>query len=129
MLHAVLQPQEVEVFYIIPALRSAIAKQLKSHGKPQKKIAYLLGLRESTVSQYMHEKRANLITFSREIEKLIQKSALQIQQPFDVVREIQMLLQVIKHSRELCSIHQQINRNIPKQCDTCFIETLAEVKA
>ncbi len=129
MINTVLQPQEVEVFYIIPALRSAIAKQLKEQGKSQKEIAHLLGLRESTVSQYINERRANLITFSREIEKLIHKSALSIKEHFDVIREVQSLLYAIKNSRELCIIHQQINKTIPKKCDTCFIEQIVEVKA
>ncbi|MEK6812711.1 MAG: hypothetical protein AABX86_01195 [Nanoarchaeota archaeon] len=128
MLQSVLQPQEVEVFYIIPALRSALAKYLKATGMSQKAIAHLLGLRESTVSQYIHEHRAHLVHFSKIIEQQIQQAALRICAPLDTVREIQGLLGAIKTSRELCGIHQQINKDIPKHCDTCFIATL-EVKA
>ena len=71
MSNQMLQPQEVEVFYIIPAIRSYIARFMKKQGRSQKEIARLLGVRESTVSQYMTEKRATL-HFNEEIkERLI----------------------------------------------------------
>ena len=51
-------PQEIEVWYIIPALRREFASILKEKGFPQKQIAEKLKLTESAVSQYLKLKRA-----------------------------------------------------------------------
>lgn len=44
-----IMPQEVEVFYAIPALRREMAFAMKASGKKQKEIAKLLCVEESTI--------------------------------------------------------------------------------
>ena len=44
MVNRVLQPQELEVFYVIPALRREFSLRLKESGKSQKDIAKVLGV-------------------------------------------------------------------------------------
>ena len=46
-----IQPQEVEVLYILPAIRRELAKEMKKQGLEQKKIAGLLFVTEAAVSQ------------------------------------------------------------------------------
>ena len=71
MVKKLLQPQEIEVFYILPALRRELAVSLKSAGKSQKAIAGLLGVTEAAVSQYFSSKRASQVKFSDSLKKAI----------------------------------------------------------
>ena len=51
-------PQEVEVWYILPALRRELAKVMKfDRGQAQKTIARMLGVTEPAVTQYMLSKK------------------------------------------------------------------------
>ena len=60
-------PQEVEVWYLIPALRKEITKALiKDFGKNQREVSAILGVSEGAVSQYLSSKRGNELKFSKE---------------------------------------------------------------
>ena len=48
-----LMPQEIEVWYIIPAVRRELAKSMVKIGLKQKQIAVTLGITEAAVSQYL----------------------------------------------------------------------------
>jgi len=53
-------PQEVEVWYVIPAIKRELSKSMmKDNGLSQKNVATLLGVTEAAVSQYINSKRAN----------------------------------------------------------------------
>lgn len=119
MLKNVLQPQEIEVFYIIPAIRSYLAKAMKESGKSQKEIAKLFGLRESTVSQYINGRRATLKLDKKSQEK-IEKLARKIKTQIDVVVAVQEALNYIEKSQGICQIHKQIASAIPCNCKVCF---------
>ena len=57
-----IMPQEIEVWYLIPALRKELARIfIKDYGLAQKKAAELLGISGAAVSQYVKEKRAKEI--------------------------------------------------------------------
>ena len=111
-----LQPQEVEVFYIIPAIRSHLAKAMKENGMPQKRIAEILNIRESTVSQYIHLKRAQL-SFSAEVDEKIKECITKIKDKHDVIRETQGLLKMIRTTNVLCQIHKKLDGSVPQACD------------
>jgi predicted transcriptional regulator len=51
-----LLPQEVETFYIIPALRKHIAIALKKSGMKQKDVADILQVNSAAISQYSSSK-------------------------------------------------------------------------
>ena len=108
--------QEVEVMYIIPTIRRYLAIYLKELGKPQKAIAKLLSSRESTVSQYINEKRGCKIKFREETTDAIKKAVKRILNKYDTIREIQILLRNIRNSDEICVIHKQV-ANMPDNCD------------
>nr|MBI4156319.1 helix-turn-helix domain-containing protein [Candidatus Woesearchaeota archaeon] len=110
-----LQPQEIEVFYVIPTIRSYFAKYMKEQGKSQKEISQLLHIRESTVSNYVNSKRAAKIEFSENIRKEVKNSSERIKDKWDLLRETQRLLSLIRYSNELCSIHKKL-ANIPDGC-------------
>jgi hypothetical protein len=121
MVIQLLQPQELEVYYILPALRRELAKALKQQGKSQKDIAQHFGLTEAAVSQYLHEKRGTDVDFTPQLKEIIQKAAARITDNASFIRETQQLLHHVWKDRFICSVcHDQNGSAIPKGCAVCF---------
>jgi len=112
-------PQEIEVWYILPAIRKELVVALKEKGKAQKEIARLLNITEAAVSQYVSEKRAKEITFPAEVKDFIRKAALEITDSTSAFHQIQKISEHIKHSKVLCKLHAQIEGDL-KGCDVCY---------
>lgn len=116
-----IHPQEVEVFYLLPAIRRDIALCLKAQGKDQKEIAKLLGVSEPSVSHYFNSKRAKDVHFSNEIKTEIQNIVKNLKTQQDLVRVTQKLLRMIQSEKEICKVCQEVNKtNLPKKCEVCF---------
>ncbi len=113
---AILHPQEIEVFYIIPSLRRALAESMAERGMKQKDIATLLGINTAAISQYRSNKRGNQVQFTAEVQTEIQKSAALIKDKLSYFRETQRLLRHIRTTNTLCQIHKQFTA-IPEGCD------------
>jgi len=114
-------PQEVEVFYLLPALRRDIALSLKTQGKDQKQIAKILGVSEPSISHYFNSKRATDVIFSQEIKNAIKKSAITIITQQDALKATQQLLQMIHQEREICKVCHDVNKTtIPVGCTVCY---------
>ncbi|MBI3036362.1 hypothetical protein HYY73_01200 [Candidatus Woesearchaeota archaeon] len=113
------QPQEVEVFYILPAIRSRMAAALKGQGVRQKDIAELLYVQESTISQYLSSKRAADVKFNDRVDKEIADAVRKIKTKRDMIRETQHILQMVRDENILCKIHESVG-DVPKGCDACF---------
>lgn len=94
-----IQPQELEVWYILPSIRKEIAVCLKKQGLSQKQIAKMLGLSESAISQYSKLKRAKEIHFSENVKNEIKKSANKIKNKKNVTGEVQRICSLIKKRR------------------------------
>ncbi len=59
-------PCEVAVKSVIPAIRSAIARQLtQSHGLKQREVAQLLGVTQTAVSKYTSHTRGTVLEVER----------------------------------------------------------------
>ncbi len=115
------QPQEVEVFYILPAIRSGMASALKKQGVRQKDIAKLLHVQESTISQYISSKRAADVKFDANIQREIAYAVKKIKTTEDLIRETQHILGLVRNDREvLCGLHKALS-DVPKGCDVCFV--------
>ena len=114
-----IMPQEIEVFYIIPAIRRGMALVMKEKGKKQKEIAKLVCVKESTVSQYINDKRAHEIKFSDKVRKAVAASASKITDRVSLIRETLILTELVKKDTVLCGLHQSI-ANVPKSCDVCL---------
>ena len=118
MVNRVLQPQEIEVFYVLPAFRRELSFAMKSFGKSQKDIAKLLGVTESAVSQYLSSKRASFLKFDDRIKKFIHKSASRIKCEISLMRETQRLLAFARSERLVCKVHKSLG--CPSNCSACF---------
>ena len=114
-----LQPQEVEVFYILPALRRELALCMKAGGKSQRDIAKLLCVTEPAISQYLSSKRASLVKFNKKLKTAVEESAKRITGQQELLRETQSLLQLVRDERIICKIHESFGK-VPKGCNTCF---------
>lgn len=115
----IIQPQEVEVFYILPAIRGGMAAALKKQGMKQKDIAALLCVQESTVSQYLSSKRAAGVKFNDHIDKEIAAAVKKIKTKEDLIRETQRILEMSRDKDVLCKVHKAV-ADVPEGCDVCF---------
>ena len=91
MVNRVLQPQEIEVFYVLPAIRRELAYCLKAQGKSQKDIAVILGVTGAAVSQYMSSKRASAMQFNEKLKTAFAESARELNGELSMVRETQKI--------------------------------------
>jgi len=72
-------PQEIEVWYIIPAIRREIAKSMiEDYKLTQKLVSDYMCITEAAVSQYLSSKRAKEVTFSNAVLDEIKISAKNI---------------------------------------------------
>ncbi len=114
-------PQEIEVWYLIPAIRRTLVDSLINdfHLK-QSETAKLLGITEAAVSQYRKSKRAAGIKFNEKTKNLIKKCAKKLHDKKTCsFREIQRLCMGIKKSGFLCEIHKKYDKKIGV-CKVCL---------
>ena len=118
-------PQEIELWYVIPALRKELALALKKQGLTQKKVAEILQVSPAAISQYFKEKRAKNVPFTTATKSLINKSASKlINNPLLFSKEIINLTNSIRTSGFICSIHELFESDIKPSCQDCFAEGL-----
>lgn len=112
-------PQEVEVWYIIPALRKELSKQLvRKHELSYEKAGKMLGITKAAISQYLSDKRANKIKLSKEMKKSVQQSADRIaKEPKTAIVEMEKLLKEMKKSRRSCKVCKQYNKEVLEYCN------------
>ncbi|MEM4240324.1 MAG: hypothetical protein QXM31_03710 [Candidatus Woesearchaeota archaeon] len=120
MVVQLLHPQELEVFYILPALRRELAKAMKKLGRSQKEIAGNLGVTEAAVSQYIHQKRATGVDFTKDLQKEIKESAASINDRSAFMIATQKLMRKIRGNRFICSVCKDQNKGTPKGCSMCY---------
>lgn len=113
-------PQQIEVWYVIPSVRKALTRDLIKQGLSQKKASDVLGLTKSAVSQYVSKKRGNELTFTKEINEEIKKSAKKlVEDPKKLVEEMTRLCAFIKKTGFLCKIHKA-HCPLIKECRACL---------
>jgi hypothetical protein len=116
---SLLQPQEIEVFFILPALRRDLARSMKEHLKvDQKTIAKRLGITEPAVSQYLNNKRATRVVFSPRIQDVIRASSQKIVDDVSLIREVQYLLGMAREELITCKVHEELVPAL-KGCQAC----------
>ena len=112
-------PQEVEVWFVLPALRRQFVIALKKQGMKQKEIASLMNLTEPAVSQYLKNKRGDSIEFTQEIEKNIEESCKRIDNEKKFKKEFQNLLKKVRVSKFICRVcHDHIKTE--DNCKICY---------
>jgi len=114
-----LLPQEIEVWYIIPAVRKELARLLtKKHGLSFEKAGAILGVSKAAVSQYLSNKRANKVKLSAEVKKEVAKSAgVVVENPRLALGEMQRLLKFMKDSKCSCEVCKKFNKDVLNFCN------------
>jgi len=113
-------PQEIEIWYVIPALRKSFTEIMSKKGLKQKEIAEKLNLGKSAVSQYMKSQRGTEIKFKKEFIKKIEESVDKIlANKSNSRKEIIYLCNVLKKEGMLCCFHKEKDKNI-KKCEVCL---------
>lgn len=112
-------PQEIEVWYVFPAIRREFALKLKQKGYTQKQIAQKMNLTEAAVSQYLKLKRAKNLFFEPQIKKQINKSVNRFIKTGNLVREMLALSAYMKKNMYICKIHKKFEK-VPSKCALCY---------
>ena len=101
-------PCEMVVWYVIPAIRSELAKDLLKLGMKQKTISELMDITQPAVSQYLTDKRGSGIEFNDDVKQLIQDFADDLNDGT-----------AIKTEDILCQIHRE-HGHVPADCKACL---------
>ncbi|RLI96257.1 MAG: hypothetical protein DRO99_04765 [Candidatus Aenigmatarchaeota archaeon] len=112
-------PQQVELWYVIPAIRKEFAKVMISKGMTQKQAAERLGITEAAVSQYMKNKRASDVDFDNRMKSEIDASVNHILAGSSVMKEMQNVCKLAKKRGIVCRISKKLGY-APKGCKECF---------
>ena len=121
-------PQEIEVWYIIPAIRRELAKCMIDSGLTQKKVAEHMDITEAAVSQYLSSKRAKEVVFSNAVLEEIKKSGKRIiEEQIQLVPEMIRLTKLTGVMQVMCDLHKKQDVNLPDGCEICFDEDLVQV--
>lgn len=68
-------PCEIVVWYVIPAIRSELAKELLNLGMKQKDVSELMDITQPAVSQYITDKRGSGIKLDDDVKGMIRSFA------------------------------------------------------
>ncbi|PIZ51521.1 hypothetical protein COY27_03425 [Candidatus Woesearchaeota archaeon CG_4_10_14_0_2_um_filter_33_13] len=102
-------PQEIEVWYVLPAIRKKIALKMVETGLQQKEVAAIMGITPAAVCQYKSEKRAKDDFFDQELETELKKSVQRIIKNNEVLaEEIIRLNNLAKNKGTICKIYKEI---------------------
>lgn len=116
-------PCEIVVWYVIPTIRSELAKELLKLGMKQKEISELLDITQPAVSQYISDKRGHGIKFDEQTMDKIKKFALDLKEQKiekgDMIRRICDICKYVKAEEIVCQLHKEKD-NIPVSCNACM---------
>lgn len=71
-------PCEIVVWYVIPAIRSELAKELLNLGMKQKDVSELMDITQPAVSQYITDKRGSGIKLNDDVRQMIKDFAREL---------------------------------------------------
>jgi uncharacterized protein len=115
-------PQEIEVWYVIPAVRRELAKRLVSSGLSQRQVARKLDVTEAAISQYLSNKRGISYDYPPKLQEAMAKACEQIvssKDPLTVRREIVRICALMKKEKIICDLHKKHGFN-KEGCTVCF---------
>lgn len=68
-------PCEIVVWYVIPAIRSELAKELLNLGMKQKDVSELMDITQPAVSQYITDKRGSGVKLPDDVRQMVKDFA------------------------------------------------------
>ena len=118
-----LLPQEIEVWYVLPALRREMCKELVAAGITQRKAAQLFGITEAAVSHYINSKRASKVKFEKKFLTELKRICEMIKEGKMTSYEgLQLLCREFRQTGQICNVHRQLEKldHLPHACRKRF---------
>ncbi len=115
-------PQEIEAFYVIPAVRRELARILVADGLTQRAVAQRLGVTEAAVSQYRSNKRGTVVEYPADVVKELRAAADTLRSATDdgqARAAVERACTVIRSSRVMCDLHRK-HSSVKDGCKTCY---------
>jgi hypothetical protein len=126
-------PQEVVVWYVLPAIRRELTRAMIKRNKPQKQIAKMLGVTEPAITQYKLKKskrsRGDQVNIPDKILVEIEKAADVIIEAYEqngdkniyekMTREVNHLIEILKDAGVICSVHREHCEGVHEGCKAC----------
>lgn len=116
-------PCEIVVWYLIPGIRSVLAKKLFDLGMKQKEISKILDITQPAVSQYLSDKRGNEVGFNDESLDMINNLAYDLKnekiEKIDIIPRICEICRKTKAEDILCMLHKKKDV-VPEGCKACL---------
>jgi len=122
-----LLPCEVAVKSLVPALRSAIAKELsQTYGLKQKDVANLIGVTQTAVSKYLRYVRGTTIKIDEieEVKPMLKEIVVSLFERsisrYELVAKFCILCKIIRRKGLMCNLCKMSNPSIDiQQCYVC----------
>ncbi len=122
-----LLPCEVAVKSLVPALRSAIARELtQTYGLKQKDVARLLGVTQAAVSKYTRHIRGTALQIGeiKEVQPMIKEIAVSLASGrmtrYELVSKFCMTCELIRGKGLMCELCKRSDPSIDvQQCSVC----------
>lgn len=115
-------PCEVIIWYILPSIRSELAKKLIEMGLSQKEVSERLEITEATVSQYANKKRGSKIEFKHDTcsaIKTLAKDVIKGDKDVNLTHRICEICMMLKKDKTVCELHKD-HELVPAACEACF---------
>lgn len=111
-------PQEIETWYVIPAIRREISLSLsKDYGVSYENIGKLLGITKSAVSQYLRKKRAAKVKLHPKTTEYIKKASKRLYYgKSNSLKEITWILNIIKRKNLHYEICEDMINGVLQDC-------------
>ena len=113
-------PQEIEVWYVLPALRREFALEFQKQGLNQTQIAGILQITKPAISQYLHNKRASEVKVDGKVQVMIQEASKDILKTKNWMGAIQKILRHLEKEKIICDIHRGRCKELA-DCEVCYI--------
>jgi predicted transcriptional regulator len=99
-------PHEIMTWYLLPAIRSEMAKCMIRSGMRQREVARKLGVTDAAVSQYVSGRRACDVSLEPSVRAMVRKSAKKVKAGADVVAEINGICEYCTAKLVVCRLHR-----------------------
>lgn len=114
-------PCELVIWYLLPTVRSELAKELIKLGLSQKEAASRLGISEAAISHYTKGKRGKKIDLDKETKNEIRKLANEMVSSGDEANSILKTCEIcikVRKTELLCKLHKSLG-SVPDDCKAC----------
>ena len=116
-------PCEIVVWYVIPAIRSELAKELLNLGMKQKDVSELMDITQPAVSQYITDKRGSGIKLDDNVRQMIKDFAMELAEGKATKAQlISRTCGICKHV-ETIDVLKQLNidkSDLGEDCESCL---------